>query len=133
MSFQLTILKVLARHPDGRASFADLRQAVAIPMSSGTDWTERMKRLALGVPDLDIFGSKLVSRDQNGWLITEAGRAILLALERKPSAVRPSEPSTEIMRTSAPPLLFVGPKRRRKQRRARSGADHLGTRRGGAA
>src|SRR6266545_1430909 len=49
VSFQLTILKVLAGHPDGRASLADLRRAVAILMSSGPDWTERMKRLALRV------------------------------------------------------------------------------------
>ena len=99
MSFQLTILKVLVGHPDGRASLADLRHAVAILMSSGPDWTERMKRLALRVPDLDIFGSKLVSRDNAGWQITEAGREFLLSLETKPSAVRPPEPPTEVMPT----------------------------------
>lgn len=132
MSFQLTILKVLVGHPDGRASLADLRHAVAILMSSGPDWTERMKRLALRVPDLDIFGSKLVSRDNAGWQITEAGREFLLSLETKPSAVRPPEPPTEVMPTPAPPpLLFVGPKRRRRQRRARRAADRA--RRGGAA
>jgi len=132
VSFQLTILKVLVGHPDGRASLADLRRAVAILMSSGPDWTERMKRLALRVPDLDIFGSKLVSRDNAGWQITEAGREFLLSLETKPSAVRPPEPPTEVMPTpAAPPLLFVGPKRRRRQRRARRAADRA--RRGGAA
>jgi hypothetical protein len=132
VSFQLTILKVLVGHPDGRASLADLRHAVAILMSSGPDWTERMKRLALRVPDLDIFGSKLVSRDNAGWQITEAGREFLLSLETKPSAVRPPEPPTEVRPTPAPPpLLFVGPKRRRRQRRARRAADRA--RRGGAA
>jgi hypothetical protein len=52
--------------------------------------------LALRVPDLDIFGSKLVSRDNAGWQITEAGREFLLSLETKPSAVRPPEPPTEL-------------------------------------
>src|SRR5258707_3498267 len=53
MSFQITILKVLAGHPGGRASLADLRRAVAILISSGTDWTNRTKRLAARAPDLD--------------------------------------------------------------------------------
>jgi len=124
VSFQLTILKVLVGHPDGRASLSDYVERLRLD-------TERMKRLALRVPDLDIFGSKLVSRDNAGWQITEAGREFLLSLETKPSAVRPPEPPTEVMPTPAPPpLLFVGPKRRRRQRRARRAADRA--RRGGA-
>ena len=39
MSFQITVLKVLAGHPGGRASLDDLRRAVAILISSGSDWT----------------------------------------------------------------------------------------------
>jgi hypothetical protein len=35
----------LGGHPEGRASLADLRRAVAILISSGTDWTNRTKRL----------------------------------------------------------------------------------------
>ena len=37
ISFQITVLKVLAGHPGGRASLVELRRAVAILISSGTD------------------------------------------------------------------------------------------------
>jgi len=131
VSFQLTILKVLSGHPDGRASLADLRRAVAILMSSGPDWTERMKRLALRIPNLDIFGSKLVSRDNTGWQITEAGRAFLLSLDTKPSALRQPELPIELVSSpTPPPLLSVGPKRRLRQRGTRRITDQ--TRRGAA-
>jgi hypothetical protein len=86
MSFQITILKVLAGHPGGRASLADLRRAVAILISSGSDWTNRTKRLAACAPGLDIFGQALVLRDDSGWQITEAGRALLRSVE-KPAPV----------------------------------------------
>jgi hypothetical protein len=46
VSFQITILKVLAGHPDGRASHPDVTRSVAILMTSGADWSQRMKRLA---------------------------------------------------------------------------------------
>src|SRR5438552_3403975 len=75
VSLQITILKVLAGHPEGRASVADLRRAVAILISSGSDWTNRTKRLAARAPGLDIFGQALVLRDDTGWQITDAGRA----------------------------------------------------------
>ena len=59
MSFQITILKVLAGHPEGRASLPDLKRAMAILITSGSDWTDRMKRLAARAPDLDIFSQSL--------------------------------------------------------------------------
>jgi hypothetical protein len=77
MSFQITILKVLAGHPEGRASLADLKRAMAILITSGSDWTDRMKRLAARAPDLDIFSQSFVLRDNAGWQITDAGRAFL--------------------------------------------------------
>jgi hypothetical protein len=55
VSFQITILKVLAGHPGGRVVLADLKCAVGLLISSGSDWTDRMKRLAARAPDLDIF------------------------------------------------------------------------------
>jgi hypothetical protein len=67
MSFQITILKVLAGHPGGRASLADLKRAMAILISSGSDWTDRTKRLAARAPDLDIFSQSFVLRDNPGW------------------------------------------------------------------
>src|SRR6266851_1466116 len=86
VSFQITILKVLAGHPEGRAPLADLRRAVAISISSGTDWTDRTKRLAARAPGLDIFTQALVLRDDTGWQITDAGRALLASVE-KPAPV----------------------------------------------
>jgi hypothetical protein len=67
MSFQITILKVLAGHPGGRASLPDLKRAMAILISSGSDWTDRTKRLAARAPDLDIFSQSFVLRDNPGW------------------------------------------------------------------
>ena len=81
VSFQITVLKVLAGHPGGRASIADLRHAVAILMSSGSDWTDRTKRLAARAPGLDIFSQSFVLRDDAGWQITDAGRAFLASVE----------------------------------------------------
>jgi hypothetical protein len=81
VSFQITILKVLAGHPEGHASLADLRRYVAVLTSSGADWSQRMKRLAGRAPDLDIFTSYYVRREDGGWRITDAGRAFLMSLE----------------------------------------------------
>ena len=81
MSFQVTILKILAGHPGGRVSLAELRRAVAILISSGTEWTDRTRRLAARAPELDIFSQSLVLRDHEGWQITDAGRALLASLE----------------------------------------------------
>jgi hypothetical protein len=81
VSFQITTLKVLAGDPEGRASLADLTRCVAILISSGADWSERMKRLAARAPGLDIFTSGYVLRDSRGWQITEAGSAFLNSLE----------------------------------------------------
>jgi hypothetical protein len=81
VSFQITVLKVLAGHPEGSASIADLTRYVSILISSGTDWTNRTKRLAARAPKLDIFTDSLVLRDVNGWHITEGGRQFLASLE----------------------------------------------------
>ena len=81
MSFQITVLKVLAGHPEGRASIADLTRYVSILISSGTDWTNRTKRLAARATKLDIFADSFVLRDDNGWHITEGGRQFLASLE----------------------------------------------------
>lgn len=81
VSFQITVLKVLAGHPEGRACVADLTRHVSILMSCGAEWTDRMKRLAAGAPQLDIFGSAYVLRDERGWKITDGGRQFLESLE----------------------------------------------------
>jgi hypothetical protein len=94
VSFQITVLKVLAGHPEGRASIADLTRYVSILISSGTDWTNRTKRLAARAPKLDIFGDTFVLRDENGWHITEGGRQFLASLEAPlPIAAEPVQES----------------------------------------
>jgi hypothetical protein len=81
VSFQITILKVLAGHPEGRACVSDLTRCVSVLISSGSDWANRMKRLADRAPELDIFKSAFVLRDDNGWQITAIGRQFLASLE----------------------------------------------------
>jgi hypothetical protein len=66
VSFQITILKVLAGHPDGRASVGELTRYVSVLMSSGSDWTDRMRRLAARAPKLEIFADAFVLRDDRG-------------------------------------------------------------------
>ena len=115
MSFQITVLKVLAGHPGGRASIDDLRRAVAILISSGTDWTDRTKRLAARAPGLDIFSQAFVLRDNAGWHITEAGRAFLVSIETPVRTIAPietaSEPALPITRMPASPAEFGSPVR----------------------
>jgi hypothetical protein len=91
VSFQITILKVLAGHPDGRASVAELTRYVSILMSSGSDWTDRMRRLAARAPNLEIFADAFVLRDDRGWSITDSGRQFLASLEA-PIPVYAEEP-----------------------------------------
>jgi hypothetical protein len=64
VSLQITTLKVLAAK--GRASHVVLTRSVVILMSSGADWSDRMKRLAARAADLSIFSSGYVIRDASG-------------------------------------------------------------------
>jgi hypothetical protein len=115
VSFQITILKVLAGHPEGRASLDDVRREVGILMSSGADWTERMKRLAARVPDLDVFGSRFVLRDDAGWQITDAGRAFVVSLETPIRVTSDNGQTSEVivMLASPPPMRLIGIRTRR--------------------
>jgi hypothetical protein len=122
VSFQITILKVLAGHPDGRASLAELRRAVAILISSGTDWTNRTKRLAARAPGLDIFTQALVLRDDTGWQITDAGRALLASVEKPAPVMATSDQGPEVVVTLTPvpaslPIRLAAVSRRRPRRR----------------
>ena len=82
MSLQIAILKVLVSHPEGRATIAALNSDLSILNTSGSDWTDRLKRLAARAPGLDIFSQRLVLRDSSGWQITPEGKAFLDWLER---------------------------------------------------
>ena len=124
MSFQITVLKVLAGHPEGRASLADLKHFVAVLTCSGADWSQRMKRLAARAPDLDIFSSGYVLREPSGWQITEQGRAFLSLIEAPftEPAVMPVALSPPVISipTDLPPnvVQIVGHKVQRRRRRA---------------
>jgi len=122
VSFQITVLKVLDGHPGGRASLPELRRAVGILMSSGSDWIVRTKRLAARAPDLDIFSRSFVMRDDAGWQITDAGRAFLAwvespiqaEIEQPPKPVAPPLPAP-----ASPRIRLVAVSRRSGRRRAR--------------
>ena len=81
MSFQIAVLKVLAGHPEGHASLADLKHYLAVLTCSGADWSQKMKRLAARAPTLDIFSSGYVVRGPSGWQITTKGRDFLVSIE----------------------------------------------------
>ena len=122
MSFQITVLKVLAGHPEGRLSLGDLKRAVAILISSGSDWTDRTKRLAALAPDLDIFSQSFVLRDDAGWQITDAGRALLASIEKPAPMMTPRDQGLEIVVTltpvpASPPVRLAAVSRRRPRRR----------------
>lgn len=123
VSFQSTILKVLAGHPEGRASLADLTRYVSVLTSSGTDWSQRMKRLAARVPGLDIFTSGYVLRQVSGWQITDADRELLRSIEAAPGepASEPAAPEpAEKAPLDLPPNVvhLVGYKFRQRRRAA---------------
>jgi hypothetical protein len=82
MSFQIAVMKVLSSYPAGTACLTDLKRDLAILVSSGPDWDQRMKRLAGRAPSLDAFSQGYIKRDATGWAITSAGRDLLEALER---------------------------------------------------
>jgi len=83
VSFQIAVLKVLAGHPEGHASLADLKHYLAVLTCSGADWSQRMKRLAAHAPELDIFSSGCVLREPDGWQITAKGRDFLISIETR--------------------------------------------------
>jgi hypothetical protein len=118
VSFQVTILKVLAGQPEGCLSLAGLRKNVAILISSGPDWTDRTKRIAAQTPGLDIFSQGMVIRSLGGWQITAAGRAFLTESE-VPISSNSREPVPEADESNAapaalPPAPVVGPDTRRR-------------------
>src|SRR6202022_5194948 len=114
---------------EGRAPLRDLTRAVAILISSGSDWTDRMKRLAARAPGLDIFRQSFVRRDDAGWEITDAGRAFPASIERPnpvTAAVAPAPTTVVILppNPASPPMRGT---HRRSQRRGRRAAGRGGS------
>jgi hypothetical protein len=91
---QIGILKVLSSYPDGFATLAALNADLSILSASGREWSHRLQRLAARVPDLDIFGQRLVLRRENGWQMTEAGFALLRSIETPDKGLHRSQPDT---------------------------------------
>ena len=124
VSFQITVLKVLAGHPQGRASLADLKHYVAVLTCSGADWSQRMKRLAARAPKLDIFSSGYVLREPSGWQITAKGREFLILIEAPLAepTLTPVALATPVVSelTDLPPnvVQLAGHKVQRRRRRA---------------
>ena len=71
LSLQIAILKVLVSHPESRATIAALNSDLSILTTSGSDWTNRLRRLAARAPGLDILGQRLILRHSSGWHITQ--------------------------------------------------------------
>lgn len=123
MSLQVAILKVLASHDSGRATFASLKRDVTILSASGADWNARIRRLASRVPTIDIFGCGYVLRDAEGWEITATGRSFLESLESVTQDNRPpasKQCPADIPEAAGPPqgaLIVVGDRRNRIHRR----------------
>lgn len=120
MSFQVTVLKVLAGQSGGWLSLAELRRDVAVLISSGPEWTDRTKRMAGRAPDLEIFGQALVIRERGGWQITAEGRKLLVSIEA-PRVVEEEQPlPIEPARLpGAMPVPLIGINRRRHRRGGR--------------
>lgn len=117
MSFQITVLKVLAGHPEGQASLVDLKHYVGVLSCSGADWSQRMKRLAARAPDLDIFSNGYVLRDAAGWHITDAGRAFLKTIEAPATEPDLVEPEMQQPVAAVLPLNVIQIAERRARRR----------------
>jgi hypothetical protein len=81
VSVQIAIMKVLASYPDGCASLAAMKSDLAFLAGAGPEWGQRLKRLAVKAPGLDIFSQRLVLKDEMGWKLTAAGRAMLRYIE----------------------------------------------------
>ena len=120
MSFQITVLKVLAGQPEGCLSLDDLRRAVAILISSGREWTDRTNALAARDTDLDIFSRSYVLRDVTGWHLTDAGRAFLASVETAiPLTVAVGEAPRTVKKgtlPTSPPIWPIGVNQRRPRR-----------------
>jgi hypothetical protein len=123
MSLQFAILKVLAGQPHGRATVADINRTITL--LSCPEWTARMKRLSALAPDLDIFGSRYVQREDTGWQLTEAGYAFLAAIDRPVPIEQEAIAKPEVIVTlaarvhqRAEPARLV-PNNRRARRRLR--------------
>jgi hypothetical protein len=117
-------LKVLASYPDGKATLAAMKADLAILAGAGPAWSERLKRLAARMPDLDIFSQGLVLRDDAGWQLTSAGRELLRSTETSSEASplgRQAPAPVDEEALSAAPVIIDRPRPRAEKRDRRRG------------
>jgi hypothetical protein len=105
VNFQVTVLKILVSYPDGFAVMADLKRDMAILATSGREWADRTRRLAVRVPDLDLFSQGLVERLNGGWKITDKGRAVLDFMEARPVETQAELGAIPVSEKATPRLL----------------------------
>lgn len=123
MSLQIAILKVLASYPDGRATVAEMKADLAILAGAGPEWSDRLRRLAVRAPNLDVFGQGFIVRNSAEWRLTDAGRTMLRQLEAPDQAIAPAEPEIAAVTAKAvkapPPIVvkMVGLHDRSRRRR----------------
>jgi hypothetical protein len=99
VKFKLAILNVLAMSPGRHLTLDEVRREAELLVASEGQ-TEQLKRFsALG--DIDIFQSGLVSQDNAGLQITDAGRTLLHSLDDA------SEPPVKISSSTPLNLPFI--------------------------
>lgn len=125
VSFQLSILKVLASYPNGHASLEAVKADLGILVTSGRAWSNRMRRLAALVPGLNAFSEGYLKRDAGGWHLTDAGREFLCDLETRDAEANLARPtlSTPVVAYTqrdgiVGPVQLIGVRDRRNARRA---------------
>jgi hypothetical protein len=79
LNLKLAVLQVLAKWPERGATLDEVNREIEIIVANG-DQTEQLKRFS-ALHGTEIFQSGLVSRDDDGFRITEAGLSLLHSLE----------------------------------------------------
>ncbi len=91
MKFKWAVLNVLAKWPDRRLTFAEIKREVGSILETGNQF-EQTRFSELG--DIDLLKTGLVSLDDVGLQITDAGLSLLRSLEG--SAIPPTAPSSQL-------------------------------------
>ncbi|MDZ4057590.1 MAG: hypothetical protein U1D69_11645 [Polynucleobacter sp.] len=82
MSWQITILKILAASPGGEASVLSITRDLSILISANDGWIGRLARSIPPDGPRDIFSNGLVTRPSPGrWRLSPAGRDYLRSIE----------------------------------------------------
>ena len=113
MRTTIAILKVLAGHPEGRATLDVLKRDLAILSTGGRDWSDRIACWAARADEVRVYSDRLIERDAHGWRITQVGRMLLASLEGAAAGIPITETPPEPEAAPAPPqrpsLLIAAP------------------------